>query len=101
MRLFVGVLGTIDTVMSSNTRSQPEFIDTLLTSDVTDVRIRGCPHQNLTSVSATKWVRMRMSVKLKKNEIGKIFLYLTNKKFETFEKIGIIFFIYGTKKYQK
>ena len=34
---------------------------------------------------------MRMSVKLKKNEIEMIFLYLTNKKFETFEKIGIIF----------
>ena len=42
-----------------------------------------------------------MSVKLKKNEIEMIFLYLTNKKFETFEKIVIIFFIYGTKKYQK
>ena len=34
---------------------------------------------------------MRMSVKLKKNEIEMIFLYLTDKKFEAFEKVGIIF----------
>ena len=50
----------------------------ITSSDVTDIRIHGCPHQNLTSASATK--RVRMPVKLKKNEIEMIFFYLTNTK---------------------
>ena len=72
----------------------------LYISDVTDIRIRGCPHQNLTSATK-KGADADVCKAVEKFNLDDFFFIFDKQKVWDFWEIGIIFFIYGTKKYQK